>query len=101
VSAELAARVTAAAAVAADFDREVDAYLDRPPGTAAPDYSRWAFRMRAEVRSLIDGIAGIPADDPAQKLAAIRTLFQTFCWETDDQQYALEQIEEIVHGDDQ
>jgi hypothetical protein len=57
MSAELAARITAAAAVAADFDREVDAYLSRPPGTAAPDYSRWAFRMRAEVRSLLDQLA--------------------------------------------
>jgi hypothetical protein len=57
VSAELAARRTAATAVAADFDREVDAYLDRPPGTAGPDYSRWAFRMRAELRSLLDQLA--------------------------------------------
>ena len=55
-SAELAARITAAAAVATDFDREVDTYLDRPPGTAAPDYSRWAFRMRAELRSLLEQI---------------------------------------------
>ena len=45
---ELQARITAAAAVAGtDFDREVDAYIGRPYGTAtAGVLPRWAFRMR-------------------------------------------------------
>lgn len=61
VTAELQARRTAAAAVAADFDREIDAYLDRPAGTAGPDYSTWAVRMRAELRSLLEDEKPDPA----------------------------------------
>lgn len=32
----------------------------------------------------------------AEKIAAIRELFSRFNWETDDRQYALEEIERIV-----
>lgn len=33
-----------------------------------------------------------------RQLASIRAVFDVFDWETDDRQYALEQIEEIVKG---
>ena len=35
----------------------------------------------------------------AAQLAQIRLVFDAFDWETDDRQYALEQIEQIVNGD--
>jgi len=37
-------------------------------------------------------------DPAAAQLAAIRAVFDVFDWETDDRQYALEQIEDIVRG---
>ena len=45
MSAEMAARRTAAAAVLADFSRSVDNYLDR--GATAPPWQDWAFRGTA------------------------------------------------------
>jgi hypothetical protein len=57
VSAELAARATAAAAANADFRRVTDEYLDR--GGPVPDWSAWAFRLSAELTSLTDAAATI------------------------------------------
>jgi hypothetical protein len=47
--------------------------------------------------------AVIPPGEPAaiQQLAEIRLVPDAFCWETDDRQYALEQIDGIVNGDGQ
>jgi hypothetical protein len=54
ISAELAARITAAAAVRADFHREVDDYLDRDG--ERPDYSSWAFLLERALQQVLDGI---------------------------------------------
>ena len=35
-------------------------------------------------------------DDDSAKLAAVRAVLKAFDWETDDRQYALEEIERIV-----
>ncbi len=54
MSAELAARRTAAAAVLADFRHESDACIDDPAlSTAQPDYTKWAYRLAAELASLL------------------------------------------------
>ena len=99
MSAELSARRTAAAAVAADFHREVTAFIDdfdltRP----TPDYCSWAYRLHTELKLLLDGLAGEKPDPAATQLAEIRAVFDVFDWATDDRQYALEQIEQIVSG---
>jgi hypothetical protein len=59
VSAELAARRTAAAAVADDFKRETDAYIDA--GGPRPDFGSWAWRLHTELRLVLDRLdAGEP-----------------------------------------
>jgi hypothetical protein len=113
-SAGMAARRAAAAAVLADFQRWGDGEI------VAGDWRSWADRLAAELRSLLgqmdrdqshrawiahQEIAATyqqpaPAAD-TRRLAAIRAVFDVFDWETDDRQYALEQIEEIVRGMDQ
>lgn len=40
-----------------------------------------------------------PAEDAAAKLAEIRLVLDAFDWETDDRQYALEQIAQIADRD--
>jgi hypothetical protein len=94
MSAELEARRTAAAA-AADFQREVDDWT-RHRTSSQPDMATWAFRLRDALGSLL----GMP-DPGAAQLAVIRAVFDVFDWETDDRQYALEQIEQIVTGGDE
>lgn len=42
-----------------------------------------------------------PKADDGRRLAAIRAVFEVFDWSTDDRQYALEEIERIVMGDDE
>ena len=96
MSAELAARRTAARAVLGD-------YLNGA-GTADPDeLSMWAARLAdglSHVLAVLDGgdqaVAQFPA--AAAQLAEIRLVLEAFDWETDDRQYALEQIVEIVNG---
>ena len=39
-----------------------------------------------------------PAEDAAAKLAEIRLVLDAFDWESDDRQFALEQIDDIVNG---
>lgn len=54
MSAELAARVTAARAVLADFKRETGRHLDDPARTVPrPDYGMWAWRLSSELGSLL------------------------------------------------
>ena len=90
MSIEMDARVAAAAAVLADFRTTT---LDLP---GVPDWHLWSLRL-AQV--LADVLEQIDADPDGRKLAQVRAIFDTFCWETDDRQYALEQIEDTVMGD--
>lgn len=54
MSAELAARRTAAAAVLGDFRRAADEFIDDSTRKVPrPDYSLWAFRLASEVLSLL------------------------------------------------
>lgn len=59
---ELRARITAATAAVADFDREVNAYLagtgDDDP---RPDMASWAYRFRAELAGILSTL-GEPDD---------------------------------------
>jgi hypothetical protein len=98
VSAELAARRTAAAAVLGDFKRETDKYIDTNGTVPRPDMGMWAWRLAAELDSVLqrlEGEAGEPG--PAMRLAEIGKLLADFDWETGDRQYALEQIDGIVN----
>ena len=97
MSAELSARRTAARAVLGD-------YLNGA-GTADPnELSLWAARLADMLRHVLDILdegdqaAGqFPA--AATQLAEIRLVLDAFDWETDDRQYALKQIDDIVNGD--
>jgi hypothetical protein len=103
MSAELAARVTAAAAVLADYRRAADEWIEDETLTVPrPNYARWAFRLAGELRALLaclDREPGVQMPDPAvAQLAQIRLVLDAFDWATDDRQYCLEQIEAIVRG---
>jgi hypothetical protein len=97
VSAELAARRTAAKAVLGDYTNGA--------GTADPiELSMWAARladMLGHVLAVLEegdqAAAVFPA--AAVQLAEIHLVLEAFDWETDDRRYALEQIVEIVSGD--
>ena len=96
MSAELAARRTAAAAVLADYTRAAD-------GADVAGRALWAARlagMLAYVLSALDALDGAPVPAEGQ-LGEIRLVLEAFDWETDDRQYALEQIGQIVSGGDQ
>jgi hypothetical protein len=97
MSAELEARRTAAAAVAGDFRRATDAYIDADG--PQPDYNGWAWRLYTELLVLLDQLGRETKDAEPGQLAAIRGVFEVFDWETDDRQYALEAIEQILTGD--
>jgi hypothetical protein len=97
VSAELAARRTAAAAVLGDYTRE--AYTAR-----TGDLALWAARMADMLRHVLDVLdegdqAAEQFPAAAVQLAEIRTVLEAFDWETDDRQYALEAIDAIVNRD--
>ena len=85
------ARRAAAAAVLADFRT---AALD---GLEAAGFEQWALRLATELRSLLEQL---DTDPESRQLAQVRAIFETFDWATDDRQYALEQVEDIVSGDD-
>jgi hypothetical protein len=95
VSAELAARRTAAKAVLGDYVNGA--------GTADPiELSLWAARladMLGHILAILDESDQAAAQFPAAaaQLAEIRLVLEAFDWETDDRQYALEQIGEIVN----
>lgn len=106
MSAELAARRTAAAAVLGDFRRAADEFIDDNTRTVPrPDYSMWAFRLASELMSVLQRLeveAGEATPDPAAaQLAEVRQVLEAFDWEFSDRQYALEQINDIVNGDGQ
>ncbi len=95
MSAELAARRTAAAAVLADYRHEA-ATAD------AADRVIWGGRLAdmlgyvlAELDAQDRAAVQFPA--AAAQLAQIRLVLGAFNWETDDRQYALEQIDGIVN----
>ena len=97
MSAELAARRTAAAAVLADF-RSTAAALDR---ARAPEqayaYAEWALRLAGMLALVLDGLA--VDDTSAAQLAEIRLVLEAFDWEFSDRQLALEAIDRIVNRD--
>lgn len=103
MSAELAARRTAAAAVLGDFRRADAAFFGHSPRTAPkPNYSDWAARLATELASLLrrldlEAAEAVP-DLAAGQLAEVRGVLAAFDWERDDRQYALERIEAIVTG---
>jgi hypothetical protein len=104
VTAELAARRTAAAAVLGDFRRADAAFFGSRPRTAPqPDYSDWGARLATELASLLRRLEAEAAEAApflvAAHLAAVRVVLEAFDWETGDRQYALEQIDAIVRGD--
>jgi len=97
VSAELAARRTAAAAVLADYMREAS-------GADTADLALWAARMAdmlSHVLAVLDEGDRAAGQFPtaAVQLAEIRLVLEALDWETDDRQFALEQIDQIVNGD--
>ena len=99
MSAELAGRRTAAAAVLADFRQETDRYIDAAGAVPRPDMGMWAWRLSSELASVLQRLEAEDADPgPAAQLAEIRLVLEAFDWETDDRQYALEQIDDIVNG---
>jgi hypothetical protein len=93
--AELAARRTAAAAVLADYQHQATA------GDVV-DRALWAARladMLTYVLTALDAEDGTAAQPPlaAEQLEEVRLVLEAFDWETDDRQYALEQIDDIVN----
>ena len=92
--AELAARRTAAAAILADYHRAVET-------ADVMDRALWGARvadMLGHVLAVLDDGDRAAAQFPAAavQLAEIRLVFDAFDWETDDRQYALEQVAQIV-----
>lgn len=102
MSAELAARRTAAAAVLADYAEACTG------GADVADRALWAARLADMLAYVLDGLGAedgaaiVPPGEPAamQQLEEIRLVLEAFDWETDDRQYALEQIDQIVSGRD-
>lgn len=95
MSAELAARRTAAAAVLGDYLRQAHA-------ADTADLALWAARMAdmlGHVLAVLDDGDRAAAQFPAAavQLAEIRLVLEAFDWETDDRQYALEKIDGIVN----
>jgi hypothetical protein len=100
VSAELAARRTAAAAELAAFRRAADEFIDDATrAVPRPDYSMWAFLLGQHLGSLLQPLEAAEPELAAAKLEEIRTVLQVLDSETGDRQYALEQIDAIVNGD--
>jgi hypothetical protein len=97
MSAELAARATAAETVLADFRAD----LASAPLTSPPPMATWALRLSGALNDLLAGLSRAEPDTAsldAGRLAAIRGVLDAFDWEHDDRQYALERIEEIAEA---
>ena len=72
MSAELAARRTAAAAALGDFRRAADAFIDDPTRTVPrPDYSLWAFRLASELLSILQRLETEAAEATSAPTARI------------------------------
>ena len=94
MSAELAARRTAAAAVLADYKRDAET-------TDMTGRALWAARLADMLMFLLFELnaldkAGKRFPRAASQIAEIRLVLDAFDWETDDRQYALEAIDRIV-----
>src|ERR1019366_8745608 len=97
MSAELAARATAAETVLADFRAD----FASAPLTSPPPMTTWALRLSGALNDLLAGLSRAAPDTAsldAGRLAAIRGVLDAFDWEHDDRQYALERIEEIAEA---
>lgn len=99
MSAELTARRTAAGAVLRDYVNGA--------GTADPDALSMAAARLADalghVLAVLDDGDRAAEQFPAAavQMAEIRLVLEAFDWETDDRQYALEQIDQIANGGQQ
>jgi hypothetical protein len=89
VNAKMAACRTAAAAVLADYQRAAD-------DADVADRALWAARLADMLGLVLAGLGAQPAG-PAAQLEEIRLVLDAFDWETDDRQYALEQIDDILN----
>ena len=88
MTAELAARRAAAAAVLADYRAALaSAPLSKPPGR------EWMLRLASVLEDLLAA-----HDEDARRLAAIRDVLAHFDWEYHDRQLALEAIDRIADG---
>ena len=74
--------------IAGQLEEAYQAGLSQAPATAPESYPGMAAAVSAVV---LDG---------AEQLARIRAVLHAFDWETGDRQYALEEIESIVNGDE-
>ena len=66
-------------------------------GADVADRALWAARL-ADMLTLLLGEPGEGPAGAAEQLEEIRLVLEAFDWETDDRQYALEQIDGIVNG---
>jgi hypothetical protein len=90
VSAELAARITAARAALGDYGRAAE---DADVGERA----MWGAVLADMLASLLDAL-GEPDPGDAGKLAAIRDVLAHFDWSHHDRQLALEEIDRIARA---
>ena len=105
MSAELAARCTAAAAVLADYQRAA-------AGADVADRALWGARL-ADMLGLVLAGLGAQTAGPAEQLEEIRLVLESSGWQArqpdmfalltaaEDWQIALEEIDGIVNGDRQ
>lgn len=99
MSAELAARITSAQAVVADFRRAADEFIhDDDLTLPTPGYCDWAFRLASELQSVLEQLQHEKPDPASAQLAQIRLVLEHFDWQLDDRQYALEQIDDILRS---
>jgi hypothetical protein len=89
MSAEWMARQAAATAVLADFEAFRDAGVPSEDGRDLA-WSYWADRLAGMLKLLLDAGLG--------PLEQVRAVLDVFDWETDDRQYALEQIDDILRS---
>jgi hypothetical protein len=60
----------------------------------------WLASLEDSICAVIAGLMSRAHQGGASQLAQVRLVLEAFDWETDDRQYALEQIEDIVNGAD-
>ena len=93
MSTELTARRGAAAKLLAEFERDDEA-------ADAAARAVWSGRLAAMLASVLGALDAADRNAPSladeSRLAEVRALLAAFDWETDDRQYALEQIDRII-----